>query len=80
MTDMRCHLIKKDIYCRHDNVPNVECKVLSMNDVVNEVRSSIPAFQPEMVSDHSIILVSLKSGELLLEESKGGSSAEKSMD
>ena len=62
------------ICCRNENMSNVlECKVLSMNDVLNEVRSSLPAFQPETMSDHSIILVSLKSGEYLLSELSGDS-------
>ncbi len=55
------------VCCRHENMSNViECKVVSMNDVICEVNSSIPAFQPETISDHSIILVTLKTGEELL--------------
>ena len=57
------------IWCRYENIPNVlECKVFSMNDVLNSVQNDYPAFQLENFSHHSIILVNLKSGEGLLEE------------
>ncbi len=51
-----------------------------MNDVIQEVSSSLPAFQPETISDYSIILVTLKTGEELLAEVSGTTAAEENKD
>ena len=52
------------MFTKYEDLEHViECKTLSMNNVIDEIRSTYPDFNPATLSDHSIILVTCREDE-----------------